>query len=44
MNTKRIQILTDAKNDLEEGRQFYDKHGKNVGDYFWDSLLSDIES
>jgi hypothetical protein len=44
MNTKRIQILSDAKNDLEEGRQFYDKYGKNVGDYFWDSLLSDIES
>ena len=41
---KRIQILSDAKNDLEEGRQFYEKHGKHVGDYFWDSLLSDIES
>ncbi len=44
MNAKRIQILTDAKNDLDEGRKFYNKHGKNVGDYFWDSLLSDIES
>ncbi|MEQ1559524.1 MAG: type II toxin-antitoxin system RelE/ParE family toxin [Methylotenera sp.] len=44
MNAKRIQILTDAENDLVVGRKFYDKYGKNIGDYFWDSLLSDIES
>ena len=44
MNIKRIQILSDAENDLDEGRKFYDKQGENVGDYFWDSLLSDIES
>jgi hypothetical protein len=44
MNAKRIQVLTDAENDLIAGRNFYDKHGKTVGDYFWDSLLSDIES
>lgn len=44
MNVKHIQILVDAENDLEEGRSFYDKQGEHVGDYFWDSLLSDIES
>jgi len=44
MNTNRIQLLTDAESDLATGRKFYDKHGKNVGDYFWDSLISDIES
>jgi plasmid stabilization system protein ParE len=44
MNIKRIQILSDAEKDLEEGREFYDKQGESVGDYFWDSLLSDIES
>ena len=44
MNIKRIQILSDAENDLDEGRKFYDKQGENSGDYFWDSLLSDIES
>ena len=44
MNIKRIQILSDAENDLYEGREFYDKQDENVGDYFWDSLLSDIES
>ena len=44
MNIKHIQILSDAENDLYEGREFYDKQGENIGDYFWDSLLSDIES
>ncbi|MFI3135961.1 MAG: type II toxin-antitoxin system RelE/ParE family toxin [Methylococcaceae bacterium] len=44
MNIKYIQILVDAENDLDEGRAFYDKQGENIGDYFWDSLLSDIES
>ena len=44
MNIKRIQILSDTENDLDEGRKFYDKQGENVGNYFWDSLLSDIES
>ena len=44
MNAKRIQVFTDAENDLIAGRNFYNKHGKTVGDYFWDSLLSDIES
>lgn len=44
MNGKLIQILSDAENDLIAGCNFYEKHGKNVGDYFWDSLLSDIES
>ncbi|NOT84374.1 MAG: type II toxin-antitoxin system RelE/ParE family toxin [Methylococcaceae bacterium] len=44
MNVKHIQILVDAGNDLEEGRAFYDQQGESIGDYFWDSLLSDIES
>jgi plasmid stabilization system protein ParE len=44
MKINHIQILFDAENDLYEGRAFYDKQGENVGDYFWDSLLSDIES
>ena len=44
MNIKHIQILSDAEKDLDEGREFYDKQGEYVEDYFWDSLLSDIES
>lgn len=44
MNVKHIQILSNAADDLHEGRAFYDMQGDNIGDYFFDSLLSDIES
>ena len=44
MNIKHIQILSDAVNDLYTGRDFYDQQGEKLGNYFWDSLLSDIES
>ncbi|NOU21764.1 MAG: type II toxin-antitoxin system RelE/ParE family toxin [Methyloglobulus sp.] len=44
MNTKRIQILSDANNDLEEGPTVLRETGQKCRDYFWDSLLSDIES
>lgn len=39
-----IQVLAEAQNDLESGRQFYENQTLGVGDYFWDSLISDIES
>lgn len=44
MSIKQIQVLSDAENDLEEGRVFYDNQQQGIGEYFWDSLLSDIES
>jgi len=44
MNIKHIQILSEAVADLEDGRLFYDEQEKGVGSYFWDSLISDIES
>lgn len=44
MNVKNIQILSDAEKDLEAGRAFYETQGYEIGIYFWDSLLSDIES
>ncbi len=44
MNIKHIQILSEAEADLEEGRFFYETQEQGVGEYFWDSLLSDIES
>jgi len=44
MNIKHIQILSEAEVDLEDGRWFYESQGKSVGEYFWDSLISDIES
>ena len=44
MNIKHIQILSEAEADLEDGRFFYESQEQGVGEYFWDSLLSDIES
>lgn len=44
MNIRSIQILSDAEIDLEYGRKFYESQEHGVGEYFWDCLLSDIES
>ncbi len=44
MNIKHIQLLSEAKDDLVNGRLFYAGQEHGVGEYFWDSILSDIES
>lgn len=40
----KIRILSSACNDLKRGRIFYEKQAENIGDYFFDSLFSDIDS
>lgn len=40
----KIKILPSALDDLDRGRRFYARQGKSVGDYFLDSLFSDIDS
>jgi len=40
----QIRILTSAFSDLQSGREFYDAQEAGVGDYFYDSLFSDIDS
>ncbi len=40
----RIKILSSAMDDLYEARLFYEKQGEGLGDYFFDSLFSDIDS
>jgi len=44
MNIHHIQILSEAEIDLNDGVSFYESQEQGVGEYFWDSLLSDIES
>jgi hypothetical protein len=39
-----IVILEDAEEDLESGAQFYESCATGVGDYFLDSILSDLDS
>ena len=40
----RVRILTAALADLTSGRVFYEAQGEGLGDYFFDSVFSDIDS
>lgn len=40
----RIEILTQAKEDLFDGYLFYERQEPGIGDYFLDSLSADIDS
>lgn len=39
-----IRVLSSALEDLLMGRFFYDKQAAGLGEYFFDSLFSDIDS
>ena len=40
----RIHLLSLALRDIEAGRRFYEMQQAGLGDYFLDSLFSDIDS
>ncbi|MCK5032588.1 MAG: type II toxin-antitoxin system RelE/ParE family toxin [Calditrichia bacterium] len=40
----KIKLLSSAIDDLTNGRSFYEKQGEGIGEYFFDSLFSDIDS
>jgi len=40
----KIRVLSSAVNDLHAGWVFYEKQGEGVGEYFLNSLFSDIDS
>ena len=44
MKVRDVVILREVADDLNEGKAFYDQREPGVGDYYWDSLLADIES
>ena len=44
MKIRDVTVLKQVKNDLIEGCIFYDSNEKGIGDYFYDSLVADIES
>jgi len=39
-----VRILDEAEQDLIDGFRFYDSQEQGLGDYFLDSLFSDIDS
>lgn len=40
----KIKLLSSAYQDLLAGRLFYEKMEEGLGEYFFDSLFSDIDS
>jgi len=40
----KIKILSQALADLDAGHQFYERQAAGLGDYFLDSLFSDVDS
>ncbi len=44
MGTGDLIVIKQVKEDLNEGRVFYDSSEKGIGVYFYDTLVSDIES
>ncbi len=43
MKRRKVFLLKEATVDLDRGRFFYDLQEKGVDDYFFDSLISDLE-
>ena len=39
----RINILSTAEHDLEEGYRFYEAQADGLGTYFLDTLYSDVD-
>lgn len=44
MKIRDVFVLEEAVADLENGRLFYEERQPGLGDVFWDTLLSDLES
>jgi len=44
MRIRDVVALKEVSIDLNDGKTFYDQREAGVGDYFWDSLIADIES
>jgi plasmid stabilization system protein ParE len=40
----KIKLLSSALDDLSQGWLFYEKQGEGLGEYFFDTLFSDIDS
>jgi len=44
MKVKNVVVMKEVTDDLNDGRAFYEQKESGIGEYFWDSLLADIES
>jgi len=39
-----VIVLEDAAEDMESGKRFYESRESGIGDYFVESILSDLDS
>jgi len=44
MNIENIILLEDVANDIKLAENFYENQNQGLGNYFKDSIISDIES
>lgn len=44
MKVKDVVVMREVADDLNDGKAFYEQREPGIGEYFWDSLLADIES
>ena len=44
MRLKDVVALKEVVDDLDDGKAFYEQNESNLGQYFWDGMLADIES
>jgi hypothetical protein len=44
MKVKDVVVMKEVADDLNDGKAFYEQRESGIGEYFWDSLISDIES
>ena len=44
IGVKEVIVLLEATTDLEAGREFYESTAAGVGQYFIDSIISDLNS
>jgi plasmid stabilization system protein ParE len=40
----RVELRTEAREDLAEGAAFYDRQRPGLGDYFIESIFADLEA
>ena len=44
MKIRLLLVLKEVSEDLEDGKKFYDEREPGIGSYFFDCIISDIES
>ena len=44
MKVKDVVVMEEVADDLNDGKAFYEQRESGIGEYFWDSLIADIES